>query len=270
MAARKVNESTALKHYFDERLASRLSDLIVQHCTSFPSESFIQEVADRIPSLELKGRVAVIADALHQALPEDYPTALRILSAILGPDNETEEGMFTNGYFLMPVAYFVEKYGLEYVELSLDAIYEITKRHTSEYAIHPYLTAHTELCLARLRQWLNDSNPHVRRLVSEGTRPRLPWARRIPIIHGDLMIHLGLLELLLDDPSMYVRKSVANHLNDLTKELAHQEAILIWLKQHAIQGGKQRKWIIRTGLRTLLKQGEPSVQELIKEIGDYE
>ncbi|MFX3633925.1 MAG: DNA alkylation repair protein [Candidatus Pristimantibacillus sp.] len=264
-----MSEPTALKHFFDERLANRLSDLIVQQYPSFPSKSFIQEVVERIPSFELKGRVAVIADALHHTLPEDYPTALRILSVILGPENKTEEGMFTNGYFLMPIAYFVEKYGLEYVELSLEALYEITKRHTSEYAIRPYLTAHTDLCLAKLREWLDDPNPHVRRLVSEGTRTRLPWAKRISILHGDLTIHLGLLEPLLDDPSMYVRKSVANHLNDLTKEQAHQETILIWLKQHARQGGKHRKWIIRTGLRTLLKQGEPSIQEFLKEIGEY-
>lgn len=96
--------------------------------------------------------MGIIADALYRALPDDYETAVSILMSILGPENETEEGMFTNGYFLMPVGRYVMKYGLNHMEISMNAIYEITKRHTSEFAIRPYIVNNTDQCLKYLNQ----------------------------------------------------------------------------------------------------------------------
>lgn len=255
---------TALKFYFGRELAERLSFLIQPHFPEFPAGLFTNSIAEQVGPLELKGRVAVIAEELHKALPADYPESIPILMNILGPENETEEGMFTNGYFLMPVAFFVEKYGLKHFELSMHALYEITKRHTSEYAIRPYLVNHTEDCLVLLNDWAQDANSHVRRLVSEGTRPRLPWAKRIEVIKGDPSYNLALLETLLDDSSFYVRKSVANHLNDLTKD--YKELTLDWLRSQMQRGGNHMDWIVRHSLRSLAKSADKEALALLESV----
>ncbi|MFC4304348.1 DNA alkylation repair protein [Cohnella boryungensis] len=259
-----MSTTVQLKHYFAGELAVRLCRLISPYYPDFPAEVFVESVIKRVEPLELKERVAVITDQLRQALPSDYSVALNILLHILGPENETEEGMFNNGYFLMPVAYFVEKYGLENFEISMHAMYEITKRYTSEYAIRPYLEVHLEDTIDQLRQWSRDANPHVRRLVSEGTRPRLPWAKRIHVIKGDPANNLALLERLWDDPSFYVRKSVANHLNDLTKD--YKEITLNWLNNRLEYEGKHRTWMIRHSLRSLTKSGDHAAIALLEKL----
>lgn len=191
------------------------------------------------------------------ALPADYSDALNILLKILGPENETEQGMFTNGYFLMPVAYIV-------FEISMQALYEITKRHTSEYAIRPYLECFPDECLKYLNNWLNDINPHVPRLVSEGTRPRLPWAKRMNAIKGNPSNNLALVAPLFiegKDPSLYVRKSLANHLNNLTKD--YREYTLDWLRRLDLkEEGIDR--VIRHGLRSLSGLGDPEALSLLE------
>jgi 3-methyladenine DNA glycosylase AlkC len=259
-----MSTTMPLKNYFSGELAVRLSRLISPHYLDFPAEAFVESVTELIEPLELKARVAVITDELRKALPSDYPVALNILLNILGPENETEEGMFNNGYYLMPVAYFVEKYGLEHFDISMHAMYEITKRHTSEYAIRPYLDVHLEDSIIRLRQWSRDVNLHVRRLVSEGTRPRLPWAKRIHVIKGDPAHNLALLEPLWDDPSFYVRKSVANHLNDLTKD--YREITLNWLNDRSDYGGKYHTWMVRHSLRSLTKAGDNKAVALLEKL----
>ncbi|WP_042478454.1 DNA alkylation repair protein [Bacillus ndiopicus] len=258
-----MSENTALKHYFGVELARRLSSLIEPHFPNFPSDSFIESVANQVEPLALKGRVTVISDELRIALPSDYSESLSILLKILGRENETEQGMFTNGYFLMPVAYFVEKYGLQHFEISMNALYEITKRHTSEYAVRPYLANSPNECLIYLNNWLYDPNPHVRRLVSEGTRPRLPWAKRMHAIKGDPANNLNLLAPLLKDPSDYVRKSVANHLNDLTKD--YRDVTLDWLRCLNLEDA-DIKWIIRRGLRSLASSEDSEALELLAKL----
>lgn len=251
-----------LKHYFGLELAERLAGLIQQHHSDFPADAFIAAVAEKTESLELKGRVAVIAEQLQRALPSSYPEAILILLKIVGPENETEQGMFTNGYFLMPVAYFVEKYGLEHFDISMNALYEITKRHTSEYAIRPFLERYPDDCMKQLKFWQRDPNLHVRRLVSEGPRPRLPWAKWIGVLKDDPVHNLSLLDPLLNDPSLYVRKSVANHLNDLTKD--YKAVTLDWLRDRIERGEPHVGWVAHHGLRSLIKSGDRNAIDLLK------
>ncbi len=255
-----MSEFTPLKHYFGVELAERLASLIVPHDASFPANDFVEAVAEQVGPLELKERVAVISRELRHSLPADYIVSLDILLQLLGPENETEEGMFTNGYFLMPVAHFVEVYGLDHFDVSMRALYEITKRHTSEYAIRPYLARYPDESLALLTTWTKDANPHVRRLVSEGTRPRLPWAKRMDPLYGDPRRNLALLEPLWNDSSFYVRKSVANHLNDLTK--VDKDATLDWLLDQWDRGGEHTPWIVRQSLRSLIKSGDAEAMRI--------
>ncbi|WP_096187892.1 DNA alkylation repair protein [Evansella halocellulosilytica] len=259
-----MTKTIALKDYFGVELAERIADLIMPHYTDFPADQFCYFVEKQTPDLELKGRVAVIAEKLKESLPDDYPEALNILLHILGPENKSEQGMFTNGYFLMPVAYFVEKYGLEHLDLSMSALYDITKRHTSEYTIRPYLVHYPDECLILLNKWVHDDNVHVRRLVSEGSRPRLPWAKRINLLNNRIENNLLLLEPLLNDDSFYVRKSVANHLNDLTKD--YRTETLAWLEEHLNNGGKHTKWMMMHALRSLVKVNDDAALQLLNKV----
>lgn len=242
-------EYTPLKYYFDKRLAVKLDTLISEVYPSFPGDYFITNIFASVEDKALKERVDIIADELYRALPDDYESAVSILMSILGPENETEEGMFTNGYFLMPVGRYVEKYGLNHMAISMNAIYEITKRHTSEFAIRPYVVNYPDQCLEFLNQWKHDSNSHIRRLVSEGTRPRLPWAKKIDLINGDIHQNLELLDDLINDSSNYVRKSVGNHLNDLTKE--SPDIVIDWIEERK---ESMHPTVIKRGLRTQVKQ----------------
>lgn len=162
--------------------------------------------------------------ALHRYLPNDYPTAVQILVASLGVELPAEAGMFKDAWYLMPVAHFVEEYGVAHPHDSLRALNAITRRHTGEFAIRPFIVHHYDLTLATLHEWASSDSPHVRRLVSEGTRPRLPWASRLPRFIADPTPALSLLEKLRDDPARYVQKSVANHLNDIAKD--HPDLVL--------------------------------------------
>jgi 3-methyladenine DNA glycosylase AlkC len=168
--------------------------------------------------------VAAIAEELAAHLPSGYPRALDILRDILGPENPNETGTFSEFYWLMPVARFVEVYGLAHPQSSLDALEEITRRHTGEYAVRPYIEQHYELTLERLHDWARSSSSHVRRLASEGTRTRLPWARRLQRFMLDPEPVLALLEPLRADPSAYVRKSVHNNLHDIAED--HPQRVL--------------------------------------------
>ncbi|WP_419393919.1 DNA alkylation repair protein [Cytobacillus praedii] len=259
-----MSEYIPLKYYFDRELALHLADLIQPQYPHFTRESFVDSVSIEVENKELKARVEVIANILKQHLPTDYEEALAILLKILGPENKTEEGMFTKGYFLMPVACFVEKYGMDHFDLSLNAMYEITKRHTAEYAIRPYLIANSDRCMDYFQFWAKDPNSHVRRLVSEGTRPRLPWAKKIPLLKNDVQNNLSLLEELMCDSSRYVQKSVANHINDLTKE--NPEEVLTWIQKYISDNNGINRKIIKHGLRTLIKLNHDHALELSRQV----
>jgi 3-methyladenine DNA glycosylase AlkC len=211
-------ETQKFKYYFNTQMAEQLARMIADVQPSFRGRAFVEQVSAQLDPLELKARVAVMADALRDFLPPAYPDAANILRRMMGPELPDETGMFNLGAHYAPVAYFVEKYGLDHVDVSLDMLYEVTKRHTAEYAIRPYIAQHTAHTLQRLRQWAVDPNAHVQRLVSEGSRPRLPWASRLDLFIRDPRPLLELLEFLRADPSAYVRKSVANALNDILKD----------------------------------------------------
>jgi len=248
-----MEEPKQLKDYFDQKLAQRLAELIEDVYPQFDRSGFVKQVSAQLKPLELKDRVAVMAQGLRDFLPEDYPKALAILTRILGPENPHKGGMFVHGFQLMPVEHFVGTYGLDHFDASMKAMYEITKRFTAEFAIRPFLMRYEKETLKVLSQWVTDENEHVRRLVSEGSRPRLPWAMRLPSFIHDPKPTLKLLEKLKDDPSEYVRKSVANHLNDITKD--NPDLAVMVLARWAKGANKERMWIVRHALRSLVKQG---------------
>ena len=241
-----------LKLWFDKDLAILLADKISHIEPSFKSQSFIQAIAKKVEDLELKDRVELIADDLFKHLDNNYEKGVGVLLQILGPENEEETGMFKKYYWVMPIAKYVEKYGIDHFELSMQAIEEITKRNTGEYTIRPFLEKETKETLKIMKAWSKHPNKHVRRLASEGVRPRLPWAQKLTVFIKDPTPILPILNQLKDDPSKYVQKSVANCINDILKDNLEIGQGLIE-KWNAPTIGKERKWIIKHALRNLLK-----------------
>ncbi len=250
-----------LKLWFDKELAELLADKLLGNGVNFDKEAFTHIGVQGLDDLELKARVEHLADALYQHLPFDYKEAVSQLVAILGRENEKETGMFKEYYWVMPIAKYVEKYGLDEFDISMNAIYEITKRNTGEYTIRPFLEAYPEKTLMTMLKWSKDGNKHVRRLASEGVRPRLPWAPKLDSFIGDPTPILPILDNLKDDPSKYVQKSVANCINDILKDNPVIAKRL--LEKWRPYGSKQRKWIIKHALRNLLKSGDEWANKMV-------
>lgn len=250
-----MSENKLFKDYFDETLAQRLAEQITAVHPQFPTDAFVNQIAPQLDGLEMKARTVVFAQALHNHLPAGFANGWAVLEAALGAELTEEGGMFNDGWHYWPIAHFIEVYGLEDFDAGVQAMYEITKRHTAEFAIRPFLIHHQEEMLVILNDWVKDNNPHVRRLVSEGTRPRLPWAGRLYQFIEDPSPTLALLEKLKDDPSEYVRRSVSNHLNDIAKE--HPQLVIETCRRWWQDGSEKRRWIIQRALRTLVKDGNP-------------
>jgi 3-methyladenine DNA glycosylase AlkC len=161
----------------------------------------------------------------------------------------------------MPHVFFVAEHGVDDFEHAMRANYELTKRFSAEFSVRPFLERYPREAFAKLRLWARDPNVHVRRLVSEGSRPRLPWAPRLRSLEVDPRPGLALLELLKDDPERYVQRSVANHLNDVAK--VHADLVVSVCEDWMASPSEARRWIVERALRTLIKRGHPRALALL-------
>jgi len=250
-----------LKYWFDKELTVMLSNKITCINPDFESKKFIKAVEHKVPNLELKDRIEVIADELKETLTNSYPENVNLLIQILGPENKKETGMFTNYYWIMPIAKYIEKYGMDYYEISMDAIAEITKRSTGEYTIRPYIEVYPVLTLKTMLLWSENENKHLRRLSCEGLRPRLPWAKKMDIFIENPKPIIPILNNLKDDKSRYVQKSVANCLNDILKDNLEIGKVII--EKWKINPSKERQWIIKHSLRNLLKKQDDWAMKIL-------
>ena len=242
-----------LKNHFGLDVPERLAGQIAQVWPEFHRRGFLRRCRAGYEALELMPRGQQIAAALAEFLPDDYPQAIAVLLQTLGPPLEKTSDNGMAPFFYLPHTMFVAQQGLEHFEESMQAQYELTQRFTAEYCIRPYLVHHTDRTLAQLREWTSAESVHVRRLVSEGTRPRLPWAARLKMFQQDPRPVLPLLETLKDDSELYVRRSVANHLNDIGKD--HPDLLCELMDDWRKNASPEREWIIRHALRSLIKQG---------------
>jgi 3-methyladenine DNA glycosylase AlkC len=253
----------ALKTFFSQALVRRLAAEIADVYPSFAARAFEKSACRGLEELELMDRGKHIAKALAAHLPESYPEAIAVLLRSLGPVHAGDElvGMGMAPFFYLPHTLYVSTHGLDHFELSLRAQYELTQRFTCEASIRPFIAKDPERTFAKLIVWAKDARPHVRRLVSEGTRLRLPWATRVAWLDQNPERVLVLLEALKDDPASVVRRSVANNLNDLGKvwpELLLRTAAA-WLKG----ASKERRALVEHALRSAVKRAEPGVLELL-------
>lgn len=244
-----------LKNQFGPDVAVRIAEMVSAVWPAFDRKLFLALALDGFEELELTPRARHISEALARTLPADRAEAMAILTASLGPASEGEELTGMASFLYLPHVLFVADHGTDHFEEAMKAQYELTRRFTAEFSIRTYLEQYEAKTLARLREWASDPDVHVRRLVSEGTRPRLPWASRLRAFQEDPAPVLELLELLKDDPEEYVRRSVANNLNDIAKD--HPDTVVAVARRWAVDADEPRMKLIRHGLRTLIKAGDP-------------
>lgn len=242
-----------LKAIYDGLFIEQFAALVKTAWSPFDEAAFAERVRDgNWEQLELKARIRKITEALGAALPQTYEDALVILYQI-------DEKCTGFPYLFFPD--FIEVFGMEpeHWERSIEALERFTQRSTSEFAIRPFILLDPQRAIAKMLNWADHPNEHVRRLASEGTRPRLPWAQALPLFKRDPSPVIPILEKLKRDPSLYVRKSVANNLNDIAKD--HPE-LVIRLAKSWIGAEEGTDWIVRHGCRTLIKQADPHVMAL--------
>lgn len=244
-----------LKNRFGVETPSTIARMISQVFPAFEQDAFVKNALDGYATLDLMPRAWKIARTLRNNLPINCPEAIEILLASLGPKLDKTEGQGTSPFLYLPHVFFVAEYGLDHFEVSMRAQYELTQRFTAEYSVRAFLERHTEATLARLKVWATDPSPHVRRLVSEGTRPRLPWAARLRKFQQNPQPVLALLELLKDDAELYVRRSVANNLNDIGKD--HPALLVATARRWMHNASDERHWLVSHALRSAVKRAEP-------------
>lgn len=231
---------------------------------AFDAARFEALALEGLDALAFKARAMHLCAALQATLPDDFTQAADIIEAALAPPGEGDDlsqlrsgPQGLAGWVVWPLGEFVVRRGAAAPERALRCLHALTQRHSAEWALRPFIARDPELSFATLAAWTTDPSAHVRRLASEGSRPRLPWGLQLKALIQDPRPTLPLLRALQDDPSAYVRRSVANHLNDIAKD--HPQLIVQWLRDHLPGATPQRRALLRHACRTLIKQGHPEV-----------
>lgn len=261
----------ALKLRFTVQLIQAIGEVFQREYANFSPAQFEAEVIDEDwNARELKDRMRHITCCLHQQLPKEFEEAVPILNKAAS--------QFKNDFIFIFFPDYVEQYGIKQPDLALPALKWMTRFSSSEFAIRPFLIQYQNQTLDQLIDWTNDENHHVRRLASEGCRPRLPWAMALPEFKANPNPILPILGRLRADTSEYVRRSVANNLNDIAKD--HPEVVVNHIE--AWQGeSEETDRLLKHAARTLLKQGhtrtlrlfgfgDPSQVEILQFLGSSE
>lgn len=242
----------ALKEIFDRERYRHLAAQLAEIWPRFETSRFLALATDDLDALGIMQRMRRTATSLHATLPMDFDDALRILEE-LAP-------RIDHGFVAIALSEYVALYGLDQFDRSMQALRFFTRFGSAEFAIRPFLVRDLDRTLAVMRDWADDDSEHVRRLASEGSRPRLPWSFQLKAIGADPALAMPILERLKVDPSLYVRKSVANHLNDVSKD--HPDWLVERLAGWAGDVDATR-WIVRHALRTLVKKGDTRALALV-------
>ena len=242
----------ALKDLYDKAFITQLSDELQRHQSKLDAELFHTLIFDdKWNERELNSRMQHISRCIQQCLKMDFVDAIEVIK---------QTAPAFGGFEAMIFPDYVEQFGQGHWDVSINALEELTQHSSSEFAVRPFILLNPEKMMAQMQRWSNHSNHHVRRLASEGCRPRLPWAMALPLFKDNPLAILPTLENLKQDSSDYVRRSVANNLNDIAKDNPGitLKTASAWHKQHP-----HTDWIIKHGLRTLLKQGDKEALRLI-------
>ena len=263
-APKAITKGVPLKLLINDQAIECLAFNILYVYRQFNVDAFCAQAKTGLETLSLMERGKHVAVALRATLPQNYTQALAILIDSLTPEETFTEDFGLSGFFYLPHSFFISEYGLDKenndgedpFDVSMEAMFTLTKRFTAEFAIRHFLIEQQDRTLAYLEKRLNDKCPNIRRLCTEGTRPKLPWGKRIQSFVINPQPTLPFLEALKDDESLFVRRSVANHLGDIAKD--HPQLVFTlcegWLEQEV---SDEVKWVIRHALRYPAKQKNP-------------
>ncbi|MDQ0124065.1 3-methyladenine DNA glycosylase AlkC [Pseudomonas lini] len=242
----------ALKEIFNSERLTHIATEMTAVYPAFNAKAFLKMANEGLEQLSIMQRMARVSECLHAVLPLSYEESLDVLYALAPRLN--------SGFVSISLPHYVATYGADQFERSMDALKYFTTFGSSEFAIRHFLRSDLTATLAQMHHWSLDANEHVRRLASEGSRPRLPWSFRLERIQADPTLAAAILDNLKTDASLYVRKSVANHLNDITKD--HPDWVLDLIERWSLVN-KHTAWIARHALRSLIKQGNPRALAII-------
>ena len=243
---------TELRSMFNPALFEQIAESMSHISSAFQPEKFIRSANENLSDLSIMQRLRQTARSLAQALPGAFEHQLN--------DFYTLAPLLPQGFISIILPEFVALYGKNHFDLSMKALQFFTQFGSSEYAVRHFLMADFERSMAYMREWSTDENEHVRRLASEGCRPRLPWSFQLKNLIEDPSPAWPILDNLKTDPSLYVRKSVANHLNDISKDQPE------WLLKKLGSWDQTQPftaWIVNRALRSLIKAGDSAALALV-------
>ena len=240
-----------LKEMFNETYFNTLTEVVKSEYALLNKKKFIDDLLCNLKDKELNERMSHTSLTLGFHLPRDFKASIRILDKVVSK--------MKTGYTSMVFPDFVSKFGMEHMDFSLEALKRYTVFGSSEFAIRVFLKKDFDKTITAMNTWAEDPNLHVRRLSSEGSRPRLPWSFKLDQVISNPHLTKQILVKLKSDPELYVRKSVANHLNDISKD--HPEYMIALVKTWD-QSNADTAWIIKHASRTLIKQGHPKALKL--------
>ena len=242
-----------LKALFNNIVVEQIADRVKDVWEPFDRASFIKNSMEGFDSLTLKQRSAKIADTLYQDLNLDFEQSIKLLLQAMRNDNGTGGLEGYTDFAYLPFLDVVERHGLGFPKVALDALEHMTLFFSAEFAVRPYILRYPELTMEYLHRWAGHSEWRVRRLASEGSRPRLPWGIQLKPFVNDPSAVLAILDKLYEDENLTVRRSVANHLNDIAKD--HPDSVVETANRWWLSNNKSAQWTVKHGLRTLVKQG---------------
>ena len=239
----------AFKNIFNESFVIDFASNIKKSAPSFDEINYTKTVLIDLEKLELKARMRLISYSIDEYLPLDYKKSIEVLKNVKKDFKENKNKALQ----LLVLADFVEVFGLDDLHTSLSALEFFTIDSSSEFAVRIFLINNEKETLKYFYKWSKSSNEHIKRLASEGSRSRLPWGIAIPSFKKDPKAVLPILDELKNDESLYVRRSVANNLNDISKD--NPEIVIDFIKQN-INKTKNCDWLLKHASRTMLKKGD--------------
>lgn len=256
-----MTETNLMKDRINKQTIRHIADAFSKAMPDFNTASFEKACQAGLQDLELKQRIHHIIHVLHRHLPEDFAKTAHILKRVKKHWPRDKDNQPLRGFVAWPVIDYVGVHGLDHPHLALPVLKELTSLFSAEFALRPFLLQHFDITAAYLQEWCTDKDEHVRRLVSEGSRPRLPWGIRLQLFCDNPEPILTLLEQLNADKSLYVRKSVANSLNDIGKD--NPDVLIKTCAAWQNHASDETRWIIRHALRSLIKAGHPGAMHLL-------